>query len=109
MSDLLGDGCSWVPVGIGTSDPNMGRCEGSAQKQCLVVADRALCPWAVFLCKIQQVLLFPEHREHLRLWSVRGKVSLLMGRHQSMEAGEIQGETVVWEWPGLPVGVDSAW
>lgn len=77
LSDLLGGGCSWVPVDIGTSDPNLDRCEGSTQRQCLVVVGRAPCPWAVLPCRIQQ-------------GSVRGQVSLLMGRHQSLGAGEVQ-------------------
>lgn len=48
--------------------PKPGGCEGSTQRQSLVVVGRALC-------KLQQVLLFPDHRQHLRLWSVRGQVS----------------------------------
>ena len=40
---------------------------------------------------------------------MRGQVSLSMGSHQSLRAGQVQGETVVWERPGVPVGVESAW
>ena len=63
-----------MPTGIGTRDPSL---EGVRE------APRGRAwwwwvgpvTWAVPLCRLQQVLLFPDHRQYLRLWSVRGRVS----------------------------------
>ena len=87
--------------------PKPGRCEGSTQRQSLVVVGRACDVGSAPLQTSAGPLVFRSQTVPEAV-VCEGPGQPVHGSHQSLGAGKVQGETVVWERPGLPVGVKSA-
>ena len=88
-------------MGTGGSGPHLARCEGSIRRA-VPGGMQGSVPIGSAAWQKSASPLVPESRRHLRQRVVHGRPGQPIDWQASIPAaGEVQGETGVWGWPGL--------